>query len=213
MIYLIRHGQTEWNEKKIFRGHKDIPLSKEGKEQAYKTGKYLARSGINIIYSSPLKRAHETSLSISEECGCDVNILNDLTDIHFGDWEGKSLRWVKENDSYKYNLYRFHPEKITFPNGESLNHRYERALDGFYSLVEQKTGTWAASLNLAIVTHRVTLKLILLGVLELSPSSFWKIQIDTCSISEVEFTDNGYLVRRLNSTCHFEDQGSLNYDF
>lgn len=86
MIYLIRHGQTEWNEKKIFRGQKDIPLSKEGNKQADKTGKYLTRSGINIIYSSPLKRAYETSLSISRECGCDVNILNDLTDIHFGDW-------------------------------------------------------------------------------------------------------------------------------
>ena len=61
VIFLIRHGNTEFNEKKIFRGHFDVPLDKNGIKQAEKTGKFLKDINIDAIYSSPLNRACNTA--------------------------------------------------------------------------------------------------------------------------------------------------------
>jgi len=64
-IFLIRHGRTEWNKKKIFRGHMDIPLDEVGIQQAEKAGKYLQEVAFTTIYSSTLRRAFQTAQIIS----------------------------------------------------------------------------------------------------------------------------------------------------
>ncbi|MBN1522375.1 MAG: histidine phosphatase family protein, partial [Candidatus Aureabacteria bacterium] len=61
-IYLIRHGQTDWNAKEIFRGREDIPLDATGIQQAKATAERVSGCPIKVIYTSPLKRAMETSL-------------------------------------------------------------------------------------------------------------------------------------------------------
>ena len=109
MIWLIRHGQTEWNEKSKFRGHKDIPLSDLGKLEATLAAGWLKDRGIHIIYSSPLKRAMETASIIAHDCNSDIQSPDGLIDINFGEWEGKSFEWVKENDPDNYRIYKEFP--------------------------------------------------------------------------------------------------------
>ena len=214
MIILMRHGQTEWNEKQIFRGQKDIPLSREGKAQAHRTAKYLKVKNVVKIYSSPLKRAYETASIIAEEVSCTVKILHELTDIHYGDWEGKQLEWVKENDSENYYLYRNFPELVIFPKGESLESCCMRTFDAFHTLVTQlhkshnrRTG------NYLFVTHRVVLKLILLRALGLNCSSFWKLQVDTCSLNELDYINNIFLIKCINGVCHLKKGDDTRPDF
>ncbi len=208
MIYLIRHGQTEWNKNCIFRGQKDIPLSKEGNLQARLTGKYLIGHDIESIYTSPLKRAFETATILAENFKSTVQKVEDLKDINFGNWEGKSDLWVREHDASLYNLYRNFPEKSSFPDGESLNQCFDRAFRAFYSIASQN-----AQKDIAIVTHRVILKLILIGILGLTTSSFWKIRLDTCSISEVELHKSSFIIKRINSICHLTKLEGESIDF
>ena len=66
-VILVRHGQTEWNKRDIFRGRKDIPLDESGKRQALLTAKSLAQMDLSVkaIYTSPLQRAVETAKNIA----------------------------------------------------------------------------------------------------------------------------------------------------
>jgi broad specificity phosphatase PhoE len=214
MIYLVRHGLTEWNEKNIFRGQKDIPLSSEGRFQAELAGRYLKNKNIQKIHTSPLKRAYETSLIISEQAGCEVLVIDGLTDIHFGDWEGKSVDWVKETFPKKYNLYKRHPGKVRFPNGESLETCRKRAFNAFCTIVSGwEKNTTASGAHFVVVSHRVIIKLLLLAALGLPTASFWRIRIDTCGINELDYVNNCFIINRINSTPHLANNKYLMPDF
>ena len=65
-IYTVRHGQTEWNKKGLYQGKTDVPLNEEGKKQAMLVKEKLKDKKIDLIISSPLKRAKETAEIISD---------------------------------------------------------------------------------------------------------------------------------------------------
>lgn len=88
-IYVIRHGLTELNKKKIVNGQIDEPLAPEGIEQA-KTAIALLPKSIKHIYTSPLKRAHHTAQIINIKLACPISIQAELTEIHMGSLAGKS---------------------------------------------------------------------------------------------------------------------------
>jgi broad specificity phosphatase PhoE len=210
MIYLIRHGQTEWNRDRIFRGHKDLPLSKEGKIQAAKTARWLRERDISVVYSSPLVRAFETASVIAAECRCPVVKEEGIIDLDFGDWEGNTFDRVKKNDPEQYRLYRYEPERCTIPGGESLKGCYERAFRCFLHIAAKHVEDGS---QWAMVSHRVILKLLLIGILGLSLSAFWKIALDTCSICGVEPRGGGFIIRGINSRCHLTDSFEYGIDF
>lgn len=62
---MIRHGETEWNVKGVFRGRVDVPLSDAGVKQAEALGNYLSEVDFEAIYSSPLKRSLDTAMAIA----------------------------------------------------------------------------------------------------------------------------------------------------
>ena len=67
MIYVVRHGQTDWNLEGRFQGRIDIPLNEKGKSQAKKTKEKLEGIKFDKVFSSPLKRALETAKIITDE--------------------------------------------------------------------------------------------------------------------------------------------------
>jgi broad specificity phosphatase PhoE len=113
-LYIIRHGLSQDNQKGFIQGHADSPLSDAGRAQANLLGRYLEREKINpeMIYSSPLKRAHETSTIISQALSSkpavidiegfkevDVGRLSGLTieqahEIYPGGWSTDINRWL-----------------------------------------------------------------------------------------------------------------------
>ncbi len=87
-FYFIRHGETEWNKKKIIMGHSDIPLNQEGINQAYHAQKFVRNIACDSIYTSPLKRAHRTAEILCESTDYQLIICNGLMDRAFGELEG-----------------------------------------------------------------------------------------------------------------------------
>ena len=88
-LYLIRHGQTDWNLRAMLQGRTDIPLNETGRRQAMEAGERLAGVHFDAVYSSPLQRAMDTAKLVSgwrEEKICPDERL---TEIAFGPYEGK----------------------------------------------------------------------------------------------------------------------------
>lgn len=99
-IYLIRHGETDWNKEMRFQGREDIPLNAAGMEQARVCGRALRGLGIKEIYTSPLKRAARTGALIAEELGIgaeQVHAMPELIERDFGEYSGK---YVKDRKDY-----------------------------------------------------------------------------------------------------------------
>lgn len=107
-IYLVRHGETNWNKERRFQGQKDVPLNEYGRIQAKKLSEKLniGKSTIDAIYSSDLKRAYETAKIIAEKYNYNVRINTDLRERFFGVLEGLRLEEFKK-DYPNTNFYDF----------------------------------------------------------------------------------------------------------
>ncbi|MGN1127197.1 MAG: histidine phosphatase family protein [Ruminococcus sp.] len=112
-ILFARHGKTEWNENNKVCGTSDIPLSNEGVEQAKILAEKLLKENIDIIFSSPLSRALETSKIISSVCNAPIIIDNRLIEQDYGIYEGV----CRQNEDFLNNKKNF---AYKYPNGESM---------------------------------------------------------------------------------------------
>lgn len=91
-IFVIRHGQTDYNIMKVYQGQTDIPLNSKGIEQAVEVAKKFENKKIYAILVSPLSRTKQTAQYISEVTGADLIIENGLIERNFGDMEGHHNR-------------------------------------------------------------------------------------------------------------------------
>lgn len=119
IIYFVRHGETEWNKKKIVQGHQDSPLTKKGINNAEKLGKSLHNKNIEIIYSSDLGRCIRTAEIINKWLKVKLIKTEKLRERNFGAFSGKPNTEVEK----ALNLNNL-DEKA--PNGESFNELKER---------------------------------------------------------------------------------------
>ena len=106
MIYLVRHGETEWNRLRLLQGHTDIPLSEEGAQQIRSQGLRLREMGFRVdrVATSSLKRASQTARVLTEAMGYTGPIMEDdeLKERYFGSAEGLSLREPLNVNDPKY---------------------------------------------------------------------------------------------------------------
>mgnify|MGYP001083819413 CR=1 FL=1 len=100
-VFVLRHGQTAWNASRRIQGHVDEPLDDIGRWQAQRLGQALAGEGIAAIYSSDLRRAHDTALALAATTGLPVVTQAKLRERAFGRFEGAThaeieQRWPEE---------------------------------------------------------------------------------------------------------------------
>jgi broad specificity phosphatase PhoE len=119
-MWLIRHGQTDWNLARKYQGQADIPLNQTGIEQAEKLAQTLEKGFFDIVYSSDLIRAQKTAQIIADRLDLEVIIDRRLREIHQGVWEGLSLDEVKEKYAEDFERGARDPETTRAPGGESV---------------------------------------------------------------------------------------------
>ena len=202
-IYVVRHGDTEWNREEIFRGTKDVPLNEVGKKQAEKVGRFFIDKDIVKIVSSPLTRARQTAEAISKVTNMPVQRLDEFTDMNFGIWEGHSLKEVKRVYPDEFGIWRHTPHKLRVTNGETLFQVRKRMEKGF-----EKVGLGERG-NIVIVAHRVLCKLIVLHALNIPNSHFWDIKFDPASITLIEKEGSNLTLQFLNDTCHLTGKNAI----
>jgi broad specificity phosphatase PhoE len=199
-IYLVRHGQTEWNKKLTFRGRVDIQLNETGHREARAILDALKNKNIDAIYTSPLKRSIETAQPIADYFHLEVVPVQGLIDINYGDWEGLTFNEVKKRYSNQYDKWEKKPDSIRFPHGETLDEVRERAFRNFKDIVKKNSGK-----SILIVPHRVINKVLLCALLGLSNSHFWEIRQDTACINLIEYLNNRFILSLMNDTCHLKE--------
>ncbi|MCK5654126.1 MAG: histidine phosphatase family protein [Dehalococcoidia bacterium] len=196
-IILVRHGQTEWNRQERFRGWVDIDLDATGLRQAEAAAERVARWDVAAIYSSPLRRAMDTAQIIANRLSLPVVPLEGINDMNFGIWQGLSIGEVKESYPELFDLWRYSPQRLEIPQGESLEDVRKRVVATIDDLTARHEGS-----TVAMVTHRVVCKVLLCHLLGLDNSHFWQIAQDTTAINLFEITEGKATVTLLNDTCH-----------
>lgn len=94
-LWLVRHGQTDWNLEGRYQGHADIPLNEAGLEQARRLAEKLAGESFDAIYCSDLLRARRTAEFVAERLGMIVRPMCLLREINQGEWQGRFLAEVQ----------------------------------------------------------------------------------------------------------------------
>ena len=201
-ILLIRHGETEWNRREVFRGRADVPLSARGREQARLLGEALKGSGVQAVYTSPLSRARQTAGPLADALGIEVQTDERLVDMSFGRWESRPRAEVEKEDPALYSAWLTEPQEFRAPDGESLANVVARCWPAMGEIAARHKGGRAA-----IVTHRVVCKVLLCSALGAGEAAFWRVRVDTASISILDASDDLWVVTRLNDTHHLHAIG------
>ena len=201
-LFLVRHGRTGWNKEQIFRGTKDVPLDAVGNEEALLVGERLKGEEIRAVFSSPLARAKETAEAIARFHNVGIQVLAELIDLNFGEWEGLSRQEVEERYPDLYQRWQKAPHQVIFPGGEGLDAVRSRVIEAVGDVVARHPQE-----VVVLVSHRVVLKVLICALLGLANAHFWNIGQDTAAINCFQYQDDKWIVALLNDTCHLKGVG------
>jgi alpha-ribazole phosphatase len=183
-LWLVRHGLTYWNMQQRFCGHRDIPLSAQGRVQALWTAEQLQKESISAIYTSDLVRARETAEIIAHHRKPAVQIRESAAwrEIDFGDWEG--LTYTQIMEQFKDQLGFFiDPEQCSPPNGESLAHMQQRVKDALSAIMHSDD---LPAGEVVIVSHGGPLRVMLCSLLGMPLQRQWQLRLDPGSLSAID---------------------------
>jgi len=161
-VYIVRHGETEWNFKKLIQGQSDSPLTKEGVKQAKKLSKKLIKVKFDLVFSSDLLRAKRTAEIIIAEQKLEIATSKLLRERRFGKLEGKPVQTLRAFDDLFAKLKH---EEIysykSFPDVESD----EEIVTRLITFLREAAITHAGK-KILVVTHGGVMRafLIKLGV-------------------------------------------------
>ncbi len=137
MLYLIRHGETDFHVQKKALGRLDIGLNELGMRQAGLVAEALRGKGIKAVYSSPLARCLQTARPLAEALGLEVGVREGLQEIDLGEWDGMPFSRIYEEGGEVFARWLRSPAEVRIPGGELLEEVRERvigAVNGTLSL-------------------------------------------------------------------------------
>ena len=195
-LVLVRHGQSEWNERNLFTGWKDPKLTDLGIQEAIKAGDLLETRNLkfDLMFTSDLFRAQETGRLILEQMNqTDIQVIEDqsLNERNYGDLAGLNKDEARE----KWGEEQVHIWRRSFdvppPGGESLKNTAERVLPYFEIKIIPKV---KEGLNILIAAHGNSLRALVMELEKISSEEIVKLEIATGDPLTYEYT-NGDFVR------------------
>lgn len=178
-LFLVRHGQSQWNLENRFTGWQNIDITALGQLEAQKAGKALAKESIDIAFTSTLIRAQHTLQIILDEIGKpDMPIVIDaaLNERSYGNLEGLN----KDETAVKYGVEQVHIWRRSFdvapPGGESLKDTYDRVIPYFEHDIKPEL---EVGKNILIVAHGNSLRALIMYLEHLSPAQILEREIAT----------------------------------
>lgn len=182
MLYIIRHGKTEWNEIHKLQGRTDIPLNEEGRAMAREAADRYKDIHFDICFCSPLVRARETAEILLE--GRDVPITFDdrLIEMSFGIYEGVENSFAVGD--CPVNVLFEHPEQYEpVPGGESLEQLYARTGEFIADVVNPLLDEGK---DVLIVGHGAMNSSIVCQIKDVPLKDFWSAGIENCKLMQLK---------------------------
>ena len=174
-LYLVRHGETDWNVQRRIQGSTDIPLNDNGRRQAKRTARLLAAGAWDAVVSSPLSRAYETATIITTELGLRPPVLLPaVVERRYGEAEGLDFYDVEE---------RF-PDGVEVPGRESPATVVARVLPALTTLALERPAQ-----RIIVVTHGGVIRAMLNAVVP-EEDRFAGVTITNGSVHHFHFSDD-----------------------
>lgn len=153
-LLLIRHGESEANNKGFFAGQHDALLMPKGIEQARKTAEYIAQKYVpEKIYSSDLKRAYCTAVPISELIGADIITDQGIREIYAGKWQKMTFNDLEKTFPDEYNVWLKDIGNACCSGGESVKKLSERVMASLTAIAKENDGK-----TVCISTHATPIR-------------------------------------------------------
>ncbi|MBR0040718.1 MAG: histidine phosphatase family protein [Oscillospiraceae bacterium] len=183
MLYIMRHGKTDWNAAHRLQGLTDIPLNDEGRHMAERAREEIRDVPFDVCYSSPLRRARETAEIVLRGRGVPILTDDRLREMSFGVWEGVA-------DSFRIpdcpvNVLFRAPEKYVVPveGGESFDELFARTGQFLREVAEPLL---AADKDVLIVGHGAMNCAIVSQLRDLPLAEFWSAGIENCKLMRLK---------------------------
>lgn len=191
-LYVIRHGETEWNAEGKMQGWADIPLNDRGRELARITGEALREVPFDLILSSPLQRARETAALVTGPSaayyGREIPVIEDerIKEINWGSWEGHS----NKRESAEGLFDQFYEDPLHYegaPDGDSVRDVCARTADFLQDVIHNPE---YEGKTILVSTHGCAMRALLNPLYE-NRMDFWQGHVPyNCAINIVE-AENG----------------------
>lgn len=179
-IFLVRHGETQWNLTHRFQGRIDVPLNQEGKNQARALALTLKDEPLLAIHSSPLVRAVETARFIKEfHPSTPLFEEEGLTEMDLGEFDGMEAAYWSAHYQDFINAWRSSPGRLKMPGGESLQEVQIRAID----TLKRITRLYPSGSTLLLCSHNFVNRALLCQALGFSLDRFRDVQQDTATLN------------------------------
>jgi len=211
-IVFIRHGLSSFNKEGRIQGRNDLStLTKEGQLQAEEAGKTISSLPIDAIYSSPLKRAAETTKIIMKHLQRDlhINYTDELLEVDLGNWSGLTKDEVKILHPEKLTIWEKEPKELSISNKDGSEFQPIKELlcqaENFLkSLFETYSNS---SKTILIVAHNAILRCLILKLINEPSKGFRRLKLDNtsisiCNINFRSWQDRQVQIECLNNTAH-----------
>jgi broad specificity phosphatase PhoE len=199
-IFLIRHGETEFNRLGVFRGRYEVDLNERGRRQAQEIGRALKAEDIGFLLTSPLRRAVETARTIAGELGIQYRIDQAFNNIDLGRWQGVEKDKIKGDFPEMWRTWTTEPERLRIPDGETVDEVRQRAASRLLKIVEVEES------GFGIVTHRSVIKGLAASMLGVTSPYFWKFYIDNAAYSVFEHDGASFALISWNNNSHLSEK-------
>ena len=172
IIYLIRHGVTKSNKKRIYTGWSGEGLDEEGVKQAEELGQKLKGKGISKIYTSPVRRAVQTAEILNEYLLSGIIIEEHLGEMRLGEWEGMSEEEVKIKYPREWAIWNKSPAELRLPGREKLSFVQERSVKAIRRILNENSNRRVIG-----VTHVAIIRCIIMFLGKMDLNLYRKIDV------------------------------------
>ncbi|TDE32841.1 bifunctional RNase H/acid phosphatase [Nonomuraea mesophila] len=198
-LLLLRHGETELSLERRFSGRGDAELTPHGLAQASAAADRLSRDPyrLDVIVTSPLKRARQTAEVVAQRTGRAVEVEEDLREADFGEWEGHTFTEVQRRWPAELAAWLADPE-VAPPGGESFATAARRVQAAGERLIERYEGK-----TVLAVSHVTPIKMLLRVALMAPLEALYRMHLDVACLSLIDYyADGPAVVKSFNDISH-----------
>jgi 2,3-bisphosphoglycerate-dependent phosphoglycerate mutase len=187
-VYLVRHGETEWNAARRIQGQSDSPLTAKGLFQARQVAERVRKEGITHVITSDLGRTRHTAQIIADACGCEVIEEPRLRELHMGVLEERILDGLTEQEEVWRKQMVDGSPKGRIPEGETMTELATRMRAALDSCLELPAGS-----KPLLVSHGIALGSLISTILGLPAYAERRLRLRNCSLSRVDHQESAWL--------------------
>ena len=194
-LYLIRHGETDYNNSLRFQGQTDIPLNQKGIEQAESAADFLRNIPLQAIYTSTLIRAKTTAEIIARAKGMELQETDALREMSFGIWENMNTKDIQKKYAKEWKDFFANPANTKIPQGESMSDAQKRV----YPVVQEILDQYPEG-DVAFVAHGGIIRVLICTMLGLDLNRAWHLHVGNASITCFYYWGRSYTLDYANLT-------------